>query len=367
MKLGSVFVFIFAVAIAAGFLSSGLSVGVDPRTHAWLALWSMTFPAWLAAMVAISLIAVVSRGRKSLIVLLVAWVACIGKVCEFSPMHWHDNSANEPAIKIMTYNVFMFLPQTGEEHYDYNLTLSSIIKSGADIVAIQEANPLDKPNPRLKITASQCDSLKSIYPYTAFNPNGLALLSTFPFESVELAHLPSGTAQFAAYKVHYPGKDFFLYNIHLQSFRLCPNDRRVYYEMTDGEVSRKILSEARHEIIPKVKGALRSHANEAEMLVTDIRELAPDGTPVVVCGDFNDVPGSFPMRLLEKECGLNDAYAEGAFGPTYTYHGSRLYFNIDHILYRGFGKPFYTGRLKVPSSDHYPLITKLPVEDLTQK
>lgn len=361
MKIGKALVFLIASVIVAGFLISGFSIGVDPRSHSWLALFSMTFPVWIAAMVLITLIVVFSRSRKSVIMLIVAWIAGAGNVYDFSPINFSRSSSDSGCIKIMTYNVFMFQPAESDSLYDYNRTLSSIIKSGADIVAVQEAVTFDSPNKRAGITSLQCDSIKERYPYRHYNSDGLALLSVFPFEPVELPYLPSGTAQFSCYKIDSPNRQFYLYNIHLQSFGLKAAERKTYLEMTDGEVSRQILAEAKHDIVPKVKVAMRSHAEEAELLVADIKQTAGTSAPVVVCGDFNDILGSYPMRLLERECGLRDAYADGALGPTYTYHSSRLFFNIDHILYRGFGKPYYTKRLKVPSSDHYPVMTELPL------
>lgn len=357
MKPGAGILGFVSVLVSLGFLVSGFSIGVDPRSSILLALLSMTFPLWILLMLAMTLIALALRAKRSVAILVVGWVIGFYNVFSFCPWNISREPAEtEFAVKVMTYNVYYFNNDDAPADAEYNFTVSSIINSGADIVALQEARTLDTAVPSLKITQQQCDSVMMLYPYRHTDGHGQALLSKFSFETVQLPELPDGAAYFAAYRISLPTGDVSLVNVHLQSFRLNNAERQVYYEITDGEMSKKLLKEARHELIPKVKSALISHAYEAEMLVKDINDCFPKG-PLLVCGDFNDILGSYPMKILCRECDLRDAFRDGAFGPTYTYHGSRFYFNIDHILYRGMPRPLSTRRLKVKSSDHYPLIT----------
>ncbi len=48
------------------------------------------------------------------------------------------------------------------------------------------------------------------------------------------------------------------------------------------------------------------------------------GGNVIVCGDFNDVPGCRALRILES-AGLTDAYAELGLGPTITFNASHFF------------------------------------------
>lgn len=354
---------IISAIICLGFLLSGFSIGIDPRTSIYLAVFSMTFPAWIIIMLLWSVVVALTRNKRSMLLMLVVWIIGAYNVVSFSPFNLNSEPENqEKSLKVMTYNVFLFKPAPEDSLLTYNATVQSIIESNADIVALQESVPIRGAIASLRITQSQSDSLRMLYPYRSFGINGLSLLSKYPFVEMELKERPTGSTTFKAYRLQLPnGEEIALFNIHLQSFRFNKDERHTYYELTDGEMSRALLSEARNELVPKVKNVLIAHASEAEMLVEDINISWPDG-PLILCGDFNDILGSYPMKILCRECRLKDAFRDGAFGPTYTYHGSRFYFNIDHILYRGLDKPYITKRLKVPSSDHYPLISIFPIE-----
>jgi endonuclease/exonuclease/phosphatase (EEP) superfamily protein YafD len=54
---------------------------------------------------------------------------------------------------------------------------------------------------------------------------------------------------------------------------------------------------------------------------------------------------------------MKDAYEECALGPTITFHASRFYFRIDHVLYKGNFEAIDIERGDQKSSDHYPLLT----------
>ena len=56
---------------------------------------------------------------------------------------------------------------------------------------------------------------------------------------------------------------------------------------------------------------------------------------------------------------MKDAYLEAGFGPLATYNAHNLYFNIDHILYRGKLKAVNFEKGNIKSSDHYPIFARL--------
>lgn len=79
--------------------------------------------------------------------------------------------------------------------------------------------------------------------------------------------------------------------------------------------------------------------------------------PLVMCGDFNDVPESFAYRLL-RGTDLRDAYVDTSFGPMVTYNRHAFWFHLDQIFYRGDIKPLWVKKGHIRSSDHYPLLAE---------
>ena len=105
----------------------------------------------------------------------------------------------------------------------------------------------------------------------------------------------------------------------------------------------------------------------ARVILQDIEQRVPEGTPVILTGDFNADAGSEPHRLLTAD--LADAWdaAESRSGPATTwsgFEGLREGRRIDWVLFRG---PWSVPSVEVVDhsrgkrnpSDHYPVLVEL--------
>lgn len=345
-----------AAIIGAGYTGAALGGNIDPRTWSWPGILAMTFPLWAIALAAVTVITAFTRSWMALAICIVAWIAGYPTLSIVSPINVaHAPADGRPTLSVLTYNVYNLRDYTGSPIEGANPTIAAIMDADAGIAILQECTSLEKPLPMLGYTSAMADSLKALYPYRRFNPNGLAILSRYPVTPLSISQKPSGSAEFAGWQITIDSLTVHIYDIHLQSFGLDTNDKQLYRDITDGDNLKHNMSEARHDLLPKVARALHSHADEADML-RDIID-ADTCSHIILCGDFNDVPASFAITSLRKDCHMQSAWDQAGMGPTSTYRDNRFYFHIDHILYRGLSRPLSTRRLRAGQSDHYPVET----------
>ena len=87
------------------------------------------------------------------------------------------------------------------------------------------------------------------------------------------------------------------------------------------------------------------------------KEIKASPYPAVVCGDFDDIPNSYAYFTVKGD--LQDAFLKRGSGFGATFRRISPTLRIDYIMAdRRFSVKQYT-RIKVPYSDHYPIIADL--------
>lgn len=349
-----------SIILLTGLLISAYSGYISPSRFPWAGIAAMSFPFWLAADIIWIVITVIIAWRCA-IPCLAAIVLSSGTVLDYCPLHFLRNESGEEAGKktftLLTYNVYQYADKDSIYQEESNVTLSYILSSGADIVALQESSIPVYPNKRFHITASQTDSVKAIYPYRAA-VHSTTVLSKFPFKEVDLVRDTVLNESVIVCDFEIYGAKIRLYNMHLASFKLTDTDKELYREITNLDARGK-KEEVKQMILPKLINANRCRAFQARALCKIIKETPVDNT--IICGDFNDVPNCYTIRKLEK-LGFRQVYSEVGFGPLITYYRDRLFFRIDHILYKGNITPLTLKREKVRTSDHYPQLVRFSVD-----
>lgn len=258
---------------------------------------------------------------------------------------------NEKTLTLLTYNVYA-LTVDREAKVKTSPVLSYIIQSGADIVCLQEAGSA------MSLFPGQLDSLMRIYPYkTNYGQSELTMLSKYPIRNFRNSNESKNDKDefrltgFA--EVDYEGLNILIANVHLTSFCLSDSERKVLKNVAAAkEYSSGVLSKLKEGF--EVRGKLARHL-KSRLSETGMRNI-------IVCGDFNDVPGSYTYRTLSGD-DFKDAYAESGFGPMVTYNAHHMYFHLDHILYRGDNiRALSCERGGLRNSDHFPVIAKFAVK-----
>lgn len=139
-----------------------------------------------------------------------------------------------------------------------------------------------------------------------------------------------------------------IFTTHLESVRFARSDFQALHNLKkpiDASLGSSRL------IAYKLRNAYRSRAAQAEYLNKQIRESP---YPVLVCGDFNDVPNSYTYFTIKGD--LQDAFLKkgAGFGRTLRMISPTL--RIDYILAdKRFDITQYH-KMEVPYSDHYPIL-----------
>ncbi len=357
---GQIFFLINLVAVLWLFLCYFASV-TSPTQAPYLALASLTTP---FAIIVNALFALIwlftSRKWRAIpsVVLLVFMYRLVASVFGLNFFTKNDLNPGEGKLKVMTWNVH------GLGIYDRPVDKSvpqrimQLIKEEQpDVLCLQE------------FYTDWKDAMKPYSDY--FLKEGGFREYRFSYDNTLGTKIYVGTALYSRYPVHNmkeieiaehikmmhcdlelpDGQMVRAYFIHLQSFLLLDKDKKFIEEMK----SRRevyIPREVSENYARQFKKAYVKRAIQSERVAESIAESP---YPVIVCGDLNDLPGSYTYTTIKGE--LKDAFAQGGRGLGRTYNGILPTLRIDYIMYHP--SKFKIAGFKSPRtslSDHNPVI-----------
>ena len=145
-------------------------------------------------------------------------------------------------------------------------------------------------------------------------------------------------------------------NLHLQSTSLHTADTQFIEEHG------YILDSTRNSRIGSIAERLRdNNIKRAEQARRVKRFIDASPYPVIVCGDFNDVPLSYTYNHIAE--GLNDTFQEQGAGYSHTFKGFFNLMRIDYILVSDIiNVVSYEADDEAEYSDHYPVICRLKID-----
>lgn len=337
-------------------LASAYGGYVDPDVFAYLSVLKLVFPVIVIAMTVVGLMWVLLREWMLGVVSCVVLAVCAPQIGLLCPLNCGGNVGSEEneGFSLLDYNIY-YGKDLEHPELDYSRSMSYVINSGADVVCLQEQYALNT-SVNDRFTAAQVDSLRKIYPYEVpGNDVDVVLLSKYPAERLPIRdteHLQY--FMYDAYRLDIKGRVVTLLNVHLSSYDLDTDERYVIEDLATPEGVKKGAREMKRSILGKMTHAFKVRAKAADIIRTYADSIEGD---MVICGDFNDVAGSWAYRRIAGN-DMRDAFQDAGCGPIATYNAHHMYFHIDHILYRGGlrATDFKKGGIK--SSDHYPIFTK---------
>ena len=142
-----------------------------------------------------------------------------------------------------------------------------------------------------------------------------------------------------------------MFNCHLQSLRF--SNSNLDYIQNPAIKTGTDLKKSKN-VITKFKNAFLRRQGQADRVRAEI-EKSP--YPVIVCGDFNDVPNSYAYETIGKN--LQDAFVKKGTGLGRTFSGISPTLRIDNIFVdKRYSVNQYV-RVQKKLSDHFPIITDI--------
>lgn len=333
-----------------------------------IAILGLGFPLMLVLLLTFILVWAIVRSRWAflpLVALVISWQQ-ISVFFAFGQPTSTKNTRPENSLRILNWNVSSWDEANkhkngGQSHRKDMLAL--IQAQNPDILCLQEFFEFESSN----YYEPNIPAIRAMgYTYYYFVPHyfrynkayrmGVAIFSRHPI--VDTAVVPyklnSAADNLVYADINVNGKLVRLMTIHLQSVRFNPVDyegiNRIKNTDDEGlEASRTILS--------KIIKAYRWRSGQAEQVRQEI-DKSPH--PVILCGDFNDVPNSYTYFTIRGD--LKDAFLDkgAGIGKTLRILGPTL--RIDYILADKSLKVCQFNKFNVPYSDHYPIMADISLD-----
>ena len=307
---------------------------------------------------------IIARSRwfmLSLVALALSWQQLSVVAGLHAKKEFTFSKTNE-TLRVFTWNISSW-GQTNKSYAQETrhvpLMLELIKNQQADVLCLQEF--WDKE--AWQSNYSNIQAFKEMgYPFSYFVKTnydnrilntGVVILSKYPI--TDTAKFAFGEDDYAEHLIYvdilFHQQKVRIFTTHLQSVRF-----------EDGEYSALRKIKRRDEsglkdsktIVRKLKNAYQFRGTQADFVQQKIKESP---YPVIICGDFNDVPNSYTYFTIKGN--LQDAFVQKGtgLGRTFMYLSPTL--RIDYILADKIFEVEQFNRIKVPYSDHYPVVADL--------
>ena len=338
------FMFLLITTLLAIFTLFGLCGGlVDPAKGTAMAMLVYALPILIVANIIMAIYWIVRRRWHWLVIPGISLLCCIPFVgAQYQFGFFNEGETEQAGIKIATYNVALFGRETsGFKALDI---LAEMKREGVNILCIQEY--LDTSGDKIN-----SESYKEYFPYFCYGRSDMIIYSRYPIVCHDIIDFgpTNNSGMWADVKIN--GRIVRVFNVHFETTGF----NGAMYRFS--RMERKGQSVEDNAIINAIYGSytrgMAVRARQADIVANEIKQSK---YPVIVCGDFNDIPYSYVYHTVLGD--LVDGFKECGKGLMYTYTG-RKKFRIDYIFHDESmkGESYY--KIDLTYSDHYPVFMKI--------
>ncbi len=297
----------------------------------------------------------------SLVTVIAGWHAVIN----IFPVNFSSSFtiAKKPgSIRVMSWNVEQFNILHHKDHPEVKQEMFDLInKYDPDIACFQEMVAGDKKKginyfPDIQKALRFVDYLYSYSlkdDFDKYHHFGRIIFSKLPIINKQtLVNYPNDyNATFQYIDVLKDNDTIRIFNVHLQSLKF--SQANLNYLDKAGINSDSNITESK-SIISKIKTGFIKRSEQADFIKDEINHSPHT---VIVCGDFNDVPNSYPYETIGA--GLQNAFVKKGYGIARTFTTISPTLRIDNIFVdKKFDVVQFT-RVKKLLSDHFPILADL--------
>ncbi|MEO8823657.1 MAG: endonuclease/exonuclease/phosphatase family protein [Ginsengibacter sp.] len=355
------FFILLNMAIGIFFLAGANVKYMDPERWWFLSLFTLLLPYLLLMLVIFIIFWLFAKPIWSILPLVIILIS-FNAVKNIFPFHLGSDfhiQKKHGEIRIMSWNVELFNILHYKDHPEKKQKIIELInRYDPDIACFQEMVAGDHK----KAINYFPDILKALkftdyfYSYVVKNDfdkyhhYGIIIFSKLPIiRKQTLVNTPdSYNSTFQFVDVVSANDTFRIFNVHLQSLKFSQDN--LNYLDKGAVPSEGNIAESK-SIIYKIKLGVLKRASQADFIKDEINHSP---YPVIICGDFNDVPVSYAYEKIGK--GLQNAFVEKGSGISRTFSSISPTLRIDNIFTdKKFRITDYT-RIKKSYSDHFPII-----------
>ena len=337
----------------------------DPQSFFPAPFLTLAYMPMLVFVALVMVVALLCRRWLAAGIILLAFVATLPVFSLYVPLNNEEDLPPMPAekrhlLRVMTYNVLSFNYNEPLASDQPLTTMSLILEANPDVVVLQEGGAAGIEWIDIPSLAPYVGQIKARYPYLYSSPEGLNIMSKYPFTTQALSE-PRHTRSVLGYNREMKSYLARAYDLQLPSgkqVRLIDFRLQSYHLSFGKNQNVRVSPDLKPAPLERMRRSFALRSNDA----ATIRQ-AIDNSPqnLIVCGDMNDVPTSHVYRVIRGE-DMTDSWAEVGYGYACTFNRHHLPFRIDHILYRGALQAVQAQRLKGGSSDHYPLLVTFDID-----
>ena len=330
---------IINVALILGMFVAYLSSFISPEANKIIPLFGLFYPILFFLLVGFAIFWLFTNWTYSLLSISALLIG-------FSSAQRFINFASEKVIKseqiihVTSYNLASGLSVRSKDRADFYSFLEE--NFGQGVAFFQESSSKIVEELHLRFPKHEIIQFKG---------KRAILMSKYPVLKSGFLNFQNNSNVCIWADIDFKGTTLRVYSVHLQSngvTNLAENLR------SDGEIADPKTWNRIGQMMDKYSESTIQRNHQLQSLLKDIEAV---DYPVIVGGDFNDVPQSFLYTNISDK--LQDAFTEKGFGLGTSFNGSIPALRIDYIFSDQSFQVLNFKTHRVPFSDHYPITSDL--------